>query len=82
VKNYDPHLALFAGHDGLEAYRAIAAQAQGHLKPEGKVILEIGYDQAASVTAIFVQHGFGLIDQVKDLGGRDRGLAFSFVSLK
>ena len=67
--------ALDGGEDGLDPYRVIAADAAGHLKAKGIVAVEIGYDQAEGVTALFEAAGFGLIELRNDLGGRDRALA-------
>jgi release factor glutamine methyltransferase len=81
VQNFDPHMALDGGGDGLEAYRAIAASAADHLNSKGLVILEIGAGQSADVTQIFVAQGFELTDQKVDLGGHIRALAFTFAHL-
>jgi release factor glutamine methyltransferase len=77
VRDHDPMAALDGGPDGLEPYRTIAAGAANHLKPEGFAAVEIGYDQAASVTAIFEAAGFTLLGLRQDLGSRDRALAFA-----
>ena len=77
VKNYDPHIALDGGPDGLFAYRAIAAGAAAHLNSSGLVILEIGAGQAADVTTIFETHGFQPVANRQDLGGHLRALAFN-----
>ena len=81
VQNYDPHIGLDGGNDGLEAYRAIASGAADHLNAKGLVILEIGAEQSADVTEIFVGHGFELTDQKYDLGGHLRALAFKLAHL-
>lgn len=81
VQNYDPHISLDGGNDGLEAYRAIASGAADHLNAKGLVILEIGAGQSADVTEIFVGHGFELTDQKYDLGGHLRALAFKLAHL-
>jgi release factor glutamine methyltransferase len=70
-------LALDGGDDGLDAYRAIAAGAGAHLKENGLVAYEIGYDQKDAVTAIMREGGFSRIDAIQDLGGNDRVLLFS-----
>jgi release factor glutamine methyltransferase len=77
VRLYDPVLALDGGDDGLDAYRAIAAGAGTHLRENGLVAYEIGYDQKDSVTAIMCENGFARIAAVQDLGGNDRVLVFS-----
>jgi release factor glutamine methyltransferase len=81
VQNYDPHLALDGGEDGLEAYRAIAAGAADHLNSNGLAILEIGAGQSSDVTQIFEAKGFELTSQKSDLGGHVRALAFGLAHL-
>ncbi len=78
VKNFDPHLALFGGQDGLDAYRAIAKRAASHLKSNGFVVVEIGADQEVEVANIFAANRFKHVASAKDLAGHVRGLAFHF----
>lgn len=77
VRLHDPILALDGGDDGLDAYRAIAAKAGDHLRENGLVAYEIGYDQKDPVAAIMREKGFARLDAVKDLGGNDRVLLFA-----
>jgi len=72
VRAFDPRLALDGGPDGLGPYRIIAAGAARHLKPGGQVLVEIGYDQGESVSALFAEHGLTEILVHKDLNGLDR----------
>ena len=72
VLDYDPPEALFAGEDGLEAYRSLMQVAPRWLRREGVIILEIGYQQAAAVTALLAGAGFVDVQTAQDLGGRDR----------
>ena len=72
VKGYDPDLALFGGEDGLGAYRDIINGAPDYLVSGGRIILEIGYDQAVAVTQILGAHGFSDVACFKDLSGHDR----------
>lgn len=73
VIDYEPHEALFAGPEGLDEYRRLAPQIGSLLAPGGLAAIEIGFDQAESVTAIFSQ--FGPAPAVAhDLGGRPRAL--------
>lgn len=76
VRNFDPLLALDGGADGLEAYRNIAAGATRHLEGDGRIALEIGYDQKRLVTEIFAAAGFRLVEAGCDLAGNDRVLIF------
>lgn len=75
VRDWEPHLALTPGGDGLAAYRAIAAGAGAHLMPGGRLLLEIGPTQGAAVAGLL--RAAGLVDVAirKDLDGRDRVLA-------
>lgn len=75
VRDHDPMEALDGGPDGLDAYREIIALGAAQMKSGAWLVLEIGYDQRESVSALLGQHGFtGLIHR-KDLGGNDRAIA-------
>ena len=67
VKNYEPHLALDGGEDGLDFYRAISEKWKGVLAPGGRLYFEVGIGQADSVLRIMRTQGFGDIQIVKDL---------------
>jgi release factor glutamine methyltransferase len=77
VTKFDPVAALDGGPDGLDAYTAIAKDAARFMQPNGIIGLEIGYDQRASVTALFEHEGFKLLESVKDYGLNDRVLVFA-----
>jgi release factor glutamine methyltransferase len=49
VRDHEPHLALFAGQDGLDVYRRLIPLAQTLLKPNGRLILELGHDSLPQV---------------------------------
>ena len=51
-REFEPDEALFAGEDGLDAYRALAPQLPRLLNPGGLAAVEIGFDQAEAVTAL------------------------------
>jgi len=51
VRNFDPHIALDGGADGLAVYRGLAAEAQ-RVVPSGWTVVEVGYDQADAVLSI------------------------------
>ncbi len=73
VKNYEPKLALDGGSDGLDVYRRIAADAGGHLKKDGALILEIGYLQGQQVKKLLKESDcFGPIKIEKDFSNNDR----------
>lgn len=54
----EPNMALDGGEDGLDFYRRIAQEAPAHLAPGGTVLLEVGFDQGATVAALMAAHGF------------------------
>ncbi|SMO57321.1 peptide chain release factor N(5)-glutamine methyltransferase [Paracoccus laeviglucosivorans] len=72
VRDWEPRMALTDEGDGLAAYRAICAGAPDHLKPGGRLMVEIGPTQAHDVSDLM--RGAGLTDPtvLKDLDGRDR----------
>lgn len=72
VREWEPHLALTPGGDGLQAYRVIAACAPAHLSPGGRLIVEIGPTQGPAVATLFARHGLIQITTRPDLDGRDR----------
>ena len=74
VRLHDPAIALSPGGDGLDPYRVIAAQAPAYLTPAGRLIVEIGWQQGADVTAIFRAAGWRDLRLILDMEGRDRVL--------
>ncbi|MDG1020944.1 MAG: peptide chain release factor N(5)-glutamine methyltransferase [Emcibacteraceae bacterium] len=74
VCEHEPYSALFAGEEGLDDYRIIAADISSYMSEKSIIILEIGYRQSSAVKDIFEQKGFKNINVFQDLGGRDRCL--------
>lgn len=72
VALYDPRQALDGGDDGLLFYRRIIREAPAHLSRGGHLILEIGHDQARSVSLLLAESGFTDVVCKKDLAGLDR----------
>lgn len=72
VVNWEPHMALSPGGDGLDAYREITAHALAHLSERGRLVAEIGKDQGAAVSALFLAAGLNGVEVLKDLNGHDR----------
>ncbi|NNE51378.1 MAG: peptide chain release factor N(5)-glutamine methyltransferase [Sulfitobacter sp.] len=72
LRDHEPEMALTDGLDGLSAYRTIAAEAQGFLTAEGRVLVEIGWTQGDAVCAIFRDAGWGSVTLAHDLDGRPR----------
>ena len=78
VREYEPDEALFAGAEGLDAYRALAPQIPRLLSKGGLAAVEIGSEQAAPVTEILGRDG--LESRVaKDFGDRDRVVLLTWV---
>jgi release factor glutamine methyltransferase len=73
VRDYEPRLALYAGRDGLDVYRRIVPKVDQFLKPDGVLLLEIGYQQGPAVRELLEGTGaFAPIRIDKDLQGHDR----------
>ena len=75
VRDWEPHLALTPGGDGLDAYRAIARGAGARLMPGGRILLEIGPTQGAVVAGLLAQAGLAEVRVLPDMDGRDRVVA-------
>lgn len=72
VKNYEPHIALNGGIDGLEFYRKISKQSYRLLNEGGMIAFEISFDQSYKVGEILLQSGYERYYGIKDLSGNDR----------
>jgi release factor glutamine methyltransferase len=66
---FEPSSALAAGDDGLKDIRQIVSGASAHLKPQGWLMLEHGYDQADAVAACMRVAGFQNIGHRRDIAG-------------
>ena len=72
VRDYEPHLALKGGEDGLDFYRAICAQWRTALRADGRLLFEVGVGQADDVLRIMRSCGFGDVEITPDLNGIPR----------
>lgn len=75
VRNFEPSLALFAGDDGLDCYRALIPAAKTALKSSGYLLVEVGAGQATAVAELFAVAGYGEICTSRDLAGIERVVA-------
>ena len=74
VKNYEPHLALHGGDDGLNFYRAIADKYRTALKPGGFLCFEFGMGQGDDVCNILDQNGYIILERTRDYNDRERAV--------
>ena len=68
VKDYEPHMALDGGEDGLDFYRFIAAKWKTALRLGGTLIFEVGVGQAPAVEEILALNGYEDIKTTIDTG--------------
>ncbi len=78
VRDYEPRAALFAGPEGLDAYRKLAADGARVLRPGGWMIFELGYRQVDAVRAMLDARWSG-VEVVPDLAGLPRVFAARFL---
>ena len=69
VRDYEPHMALDGGEDGLDFYRFISAKWKSALRLGGTLIFEVGIGQAPAVEEILAQNGFEDIKTTADTQG-------------
>jgi release factor glutamine methyltransferase len=77
VREFEPDEALFAGREGLDAYRQLAPELPRLLNPGGLAAIEIGVGQAASVTELLGQRGLAA-RIANDLAGRARAVLLTW----
>lgn len=74
VKDYEPHLALHGGEDGLDFYRAIVKNYTQALKPGGYLCFEFGMGQGDDVCAILERNGYTILERSRDYNDRERAV--------
>ncbi len=77
VKQHDPALALFAGEDGLEAYRTLAQELPRLLLPDGLAVLELGQGQGDAVTQLMNAAGLEVLEIRPDLNEIPRAMVLT-----
>ena len=78
VREYEPHMALFAEEEGLLEYKRLADIIPSLVTDSAAVFLEIGHKQAADIRGIFTKAGAKNIRIIPDLAGRDRCIALNY----
>jgi release factor glutamine methyltransferase len=76
IRDHEPHVALFAGADGLSVFEKLFPAAATRLRPGGRLIVEVGYDQDDRVALIAARHGWSLSHVRQDLQAITRTLVF------
>lgn len=74
VSDFEPHLALYGGEDGLVFYRAIAENFRAALNPGGFLCFEFGMGQGDGVCAILETCGFTVLKRLRDLNEIERAV--------
>ena len=79
VKDFEPHVALFGGEDGLYFYRKVFEAAPKIMKPKSFMAFEMGWDQKEIMLEEVRKH-FGDVraEVLKDINGKDRMLFVYF----
>lgn len=72
VSDWEPHVALFGGADGLDFYRRLIADGPMYLKPGGYMVFEIGYGQLDAIGEMIESSQLELVDVTSDLQGISR----------
>lgn len=74
VKDYEPHLALHGGEDGLDFYRSIAENYASALKPGGYLCLEFGMGQGDGVCRLLQENGYTVLERSRDYNDIERAV--------
>jgi len=80
VRDWEPHAALLGGPEGLDFYRRLFYDATGYLKPDGFMVIEIGYDQFAAIAELSAGYSWEILDVTRDLQGIPRTLTLKNMS--
>jgi release factor glutamine methyltransferase len=73
VREFEPKIAVFSGHEGMDIYRKLVPQAHAHLHPGGWFVAEIGYSEEEKVRSLLA--GWAEIQVTPDLQGIPRVIA-------
>ena len=74
VSDFEPHLALFGGEDGLDFYRAIAKNYAKALKPGGYLCFEFGMGQGDGVCRILEENQYTILERTRDYNDIERAV--------
>ena len=74
VKDYEPHLALHGGEDGLDFYRSIIENYTSALKPGGYLCFEFGMGQGDDICNLLQKNGYTILERARDYNDRERAV--------
>ena len=74
VADFEPHLALYGGEDGLDFYRAIVKNYKAALKSGGYIAFEFGENQGDDICRILEENGFNILERTKDYHDTERAV--------
>ncbi len=74
VRDFEPHLALYGGEDGLSFYRSIAKNYRCAIKPGGFLCFEFGMGQGDDVCHILEENGYIILERTRDYNHRERAV--------
>lgn len=74
VRDYEPHMALYGGEDGLDFYRAIVENFTPALKERGYLCFEFGDGQGEDVCRILEERGYTILERTRDYHDRERAV--------
>ena len=79
VRDYEPHMALHGGDDGLLFYREIIRNYSEALKPGGYLCFEFGMNQGDDVCSLLEAGGYTVLERAKDFNDRERAVIACYV---
>ena len=79
VSQFEPHLALHGGTDGLDFYRSIVANYTDALKPGGYICFEFGMGQGDGVCRILEENGYTILERSRDYNDRERAVIAQYL---
>ncbi len=74
VRDFEPHLALNGGPDGLDFYRSILRHYSASLKPGGYMCFEFGMGQGDAVCDLLRRFEYEILERSRDYAGRERAV--------
>ena len=79
VKDYEPHIALHGGFDGLDFYRSIIENYTSSLKPNGYLCFEFGMGQGDDICELLEKNGYTILERTRDYNDRERAVIAQYL---